>query len=25
MYADIACPWCRLGTHRFRRAVASTP
>lgn len=22
VYADIACPWCRLGTHQFHRAVA---
>ncbi|MFD1541430.1 DsbA family oxidoreductase [Nonomuraea guangzhouensis] len=21
VYADLACPWCRLGTHRFHRAV----
>jgi predicted DsbA family dithiol-disulfide isomerase len=24
MYGDIACPWCRLGTHQFHRAVAGT-
>ncbi|WP_252445811.1 DsbA family oxidoreductase [Pseudonocardia humida] len=23
MYDDIACPWCRLGTHQFHRAVAA--
>ncbi|WP_188191971.1 DsbA family oxidoreductase [Nonomuraea sp. SYSU D8015] len=23
VYADIACPWCRLGTHQFHRAVAA--
>ncbi|MEO3751933.1 DsbA family oxidoreductase [Streptomyces sp. B6B3] len=23
VYGDIACPWCRLGTHQFRRAVAA--
>ena len=23
VYADIACAWCRLGTHRFGRAVAA--
>jgi predicted DsbA family dithiol-disulfide isomerase len=23
VYADIACPWCRLGTHQFHRAVAT--
>ncbi|MET9248697.1 DsbA family oxidoreductase [Nonomuraea sp. NPDC003709] len=23
IYADIACPWCRLGTHQFHRAVAA--
>jgi predicted DsbA family dithiol-disulfide isomerase len=23
VYADIACPWCRLGTYRFARAVTS--
>jgi predicted DsbA family dithiol-disulfide isomerase len=23
LYADIACPWCRLGTHQFHRAVAA--
>ncbi|SMD22514.1 DsbA family oxidoreductase [Kibdelosporangium aridum] len=22
IYDDIACPWCRLGTHQFHRAVA---
>jgi predicted DsbA family dithiol-disulfide isomerase len=22
VYDDIACPWCRLGTHQFHRAVA---
>lgn len=22
VYGDIACPWCRLGTHQFHRAVA---
>ncbi|WP_160150147.1 DsbA family oxidoreductase [Nonomuraea solani] len=24
VHADIACPWCRLGTHQFHRAVAET-
>ena len=23
VYDDIACPWCRLGTHQFHRAVAA--
>jgi predicted DsbA family dithiol-disulfide isomerase len=23
VYSDIACPWCRLGTHQFHRAVAA--
>lgn len=23
VYADVACPWCRLGTHQFHRAVAA--
>lgn len=23
VYADIACPWCRLRTHQFHRAVAA--
>ncbi|MEU4232954.1 DsbA family oxidoreductase [Nonomuraea sp. NPDC026600] len=23
VYGDIACPWCRLGTHQFHRAVAT--
>ncbi|PZG18157.1 hypothetical protein C1J01_15840 [Nonomuraea aridisoli] len=23
VYTDIACPWCRLGTHQFHRAVAA--
>ncbi|MFB4284622.1 DsbA family protein [Nonomuraea sp. MTCD27] len=23
VYGDIACPWCRLGTHQFHRAVAA--
>jgi predicted DsbA family dithiol-disulfide isomerase len=23
IYDDIACPWCRLGTHQFHRAVAA--
>lgn len=23
VYADIACPWCRLRTHQFERAVAA--
>jgi predicted DsbA family dithiol-disulfide isomerase len=23
LYGDIACPWCRLGTHQFHRAVAA--
>jgi predicted DsbA family dithiol-disulfide isomerase len=23
IYSDIACPWCRLGTHQFHRAVAA--
>ncbi|MGW4956106.1 DsbA family oxidoreductase [Nonomuraea sp. NPDC004186] len=23
IYADIACPWCRLGTYQFHRAVAA--
>jgi predicted DsbA family dithiol-disulfide isomerase len=23
IYGDIACPWCRLGTHQFHRAVAA--
>ncbi|MEV0385813.1 DsbA family oxidoreductase [Nonomuraea sp. NPDC050643] len=22
-YVDITCPWCRLGTHQFHRAVAA--
>jgi predicted DsbA family dithiol-disulfide isomerase len=22
VYDDIACPWCRLGTHQFHRASA---
>jgi predicted DsbA family dithiol-disulfide isomerase len=24
VYDDIACPWCRLGTHQFHRAVAAS-
>ncbi|TDC08851.1 DsbA family oxidoreductase [Nonomuraea longispora] len=24
VYSDIACPWCRLGTYQFHRAVAAT-
>lgn len=23
VYDDIACPWCRIGTHQFHRAVAA--
>jgi predicted DsbA family dithiol-disulfide isomerase len=23
VYDDIACPWCRLGTHQFHRALAA--
>jgi predicted DsbA family dithiol-disulfide isomerase len=23
VYDDVACPWCRLGTHQFHRAVAA--
>ena len=23
VYGDITCPWCRLGTHQFHRAVAA--
>jgi predicted DsbA family dithiol-disulfide isomerase len=25
VYADIACPWCRLGTHQFHRAAGAEP
>lgn len=25
VYDDIACPWCRLGTHQFHRAVTAGP
>ncbi|WP_219461931.1 DsbA family oxidoreductase [Nonomuraea rhizosphaerae] len=24
VYADLVCPWCRLGSHRFHRAVAAS-
>ena len=24
IYSDIVCPWCYVGEHRFRRAVANT-
>ncbi|MFI0453457.1 DsbA family protein [Actinomadura sp. 6N118] len=24
VYDDIACPWCRLGTHQFHRALAAS-
>lgn len=25
LYADIICPWCYIGEHRFFRAIAATP
>lgn len=25
VYDDIACPWCRLGTHQFHRAAGAAP
>ncbi|HEX6359158.1 DsbA family oxidoreductase [Actinophytocola sp.] len=25
VYDDIACPWCRLGTHQFHRAAGAEP
>ncbi|MFC4117149.1 DsbA family oxidoreductase [Nonomuraea zeae] len=24
VYSDVACPWCRLGTHQFHRAVEAS-
>ena len=23
IYADVACPWCYIGKHRFERALAA--